>query len=63
MDTYVVQMHPWEKGFELHITGPFGFTGVTQSHGEDDAEQMARDYIALDREIPADSFAVTLHKV
>jgi predicted XRE-type DNA-binding protein len=48
----------WQNGWELHIEGPGGYQEVTQSHGLRSAERMARDYIALDLEIPEDSFEV-----
>lgn len=44
MTTYNVTAKRWRHGWELHIDG----VGVTQSHGLKGAEEMARDYIALD---------------
>ena len=41
---YEVVATRWEHGWELDIAG----VGVTQSHSLRDAENMARDYIALD---------------
>jgi hypothetical protein len=54
--TYKVRAKRWVRGWELHIDG----VGVTQSHGLRDAEMMVRDYIALDKEIPVDSFDVVI---
>ena len=54
--SYTVRAKRWEHGWELHIAG----VGVTQSHGLDDAEMMVRDYIALDLDVPADSFDVVI---
>lgn len=56
MKTYTVHAKPWERGWELHIDG----VGVTQSHTLDDAEPMARDYIALALDIPRYSFRVVV---
>lgn len=44
----------WSHGWELHIRG----VGVTQSRSLIDAEEMARDFIALDLDVPPDSFDV-----
>lgn len=52
--TYSVRARPWEHGWELHIDG----LGVTQSRTLRDAGMMARDYIALDLDVPEDSFDV-----
>ena len=52
--TYEVVARRWRRGWVLHIEG----VGVTQSHSLTDAEIMARDYIALDRDVPEDSFDV-----
>jgi hypothetical protein len=52
--TYSVRARPWEHGWELHIDG----LGVTQSDTLRDAGMMARDYIALDLDVPEDSFEV-----
>lgn len=54
MKTYSVRARPWEHGWELHIDG----LGVTQSRTLRDAGMMARDYIALDLDVPEDSFDV-----
>jgi hypothetical protein len=54
--SYRVRAKRWARGWELHIEG----VGVTQSHSLRDAEMMVRDYIALDREIPSDSFEVVI---
>ena len=56
MKTFHVTAKRWAHGWELHIDK----IGVTQSHGLADAEKMARDYIALDKGVPTDSFAVTI---
>lgn len=53
--TYSVLARHWEHGWELHIGDDLG---VTQSRTLQDADMMARDYIALDLDIPADSFGV-----
>lgn len=57
-ETYTVHAKRWENGWELHITGPNDYEGVSQSHGRRSAASMARDYIALDLEIAPDSFDV-----
>src|SRR5690242_16248094 len=54
--SYKVRAKRWARGWELHIDG----VGVTQSHSLRDAEMMVRDYIALDGEIPPDSFDVVI---
>ena len=54
--TYDVLAKRWRRGWELHITG----VGVTQSRSLADAETMARDYIALDLDVPEDSFDVRI---
>jgi predicted transcriptional regulator len=54
--SYTVAARRWRHGWELHIDG----VGVTQSHGLGDAEAMVRDYIALEFDVPEDSFAVTI---
>ena len=54
MKTYKVHAKRWARGWELHIDG----VGVTQSHGLADAAGMARSYIALIRNLAADSFNV-----
>jgi hypothetical protein len=54
--TYSVTARRWRHGWELHIDG----VGVTQSRGLGDAEAMVRDYIALEFDVPEDSFAVTI---
>jgi hypothetical protein len=50
--TYKVHAKRWARGWELHIDG----VGVTQSHGLADAAGMARSYIAMTRNVAADSF-------
>jgi len=52
--TYNVVAKRWRHGWELHIEG----LGVTQSRNLADAEAMARDYVALDLDVPEDSFDV-----
>jgi hypothetical protein len=52
--TYTVVAKRRRHGWELHIEG----LGVTQSRNLADAEAMARDYIALDLDVPDDSFDV-----
>jgi predicted XRE-type DNA-binding protein len=59
-DTYTVHAKRWQHGWELHIAGPNGYQGTSQSHGLKSAERMARDYIALDLEVPDDSFDVEI---
>jgi hypothetical protein len=54
--TYTVHAHRWARGWELHIDG----VGVTQSRKLNDAEKMARDYIALDTGTAPDSFNVEI---
>lgn len=51
---YKVIARSWQHGWELHVLG----VGVTQSHGVDDAEQMARDYITSSTGQPGTSFDV-----
>jgi predicted XRE-type DNA-binding protein len=57
-DTYTVRAQRWEHGWELHITGPEDYEGVSQSRGLKSAEAMARSYIGLDLEVSEDSFDV-----
>lgn len=57
--TYTVRAKRWQNGWELHIDGP-DYEGVTQSYGLKSAERMARDYIALDLEVPEDSFDIVI---
>ena len=54
--TYAVTAKRWKHGWELHIEG----VGVTQSKTLNDAEEMARDYIALDTGAPPGSFNVEI---
>lgn len=54
--TYKVTAKRWARGWELHIDG----VGVTQSHTLTGAEEMVRDYIALDKNVPSDSFNVEI---
>lgn len=53
---YTVGAKRWDKGWELHIEG----VGVAQSKTLNDAEAMARDFIALDTGAPPDSFGVEI---
>jgi DNA-directed RNA polymerase specialized sigma24 family protein len=53
---YQVTAKRWRRGWELHIDG----VGVTQSRTLLDAEEMVRDYIALDLDVQPDSFDVTI---
>jgi len=53
---YTAIARRWEHGLELHVNG----VGVTQSHGMDDAEAMARDYIALSTGADPGSFDVEI---
>lgn len=59
-ETYTVRAKRWQNGWELHISGPDGYEGVSQSHGRRSAASMARDYIALDLELPPASFEVNI---
>jgi hypothetical protein len=54
--SYAVTAKRWEHGWELHIDG----VGVTQSADLDGAEEMVRDYIALDLGLPANSYDVII---
>lgn len=54
--TYRVLARRWARGWELHIEG----LGVTQSRTLLDAEEMARDYIALDLDTDPGSFDVDI---
>jgi uncharacterized protein (DUF433 family) len=54
--TYTVYAKRWGNGCELHVNG----VGVTQSRGLDDAEAMARSYVATTTGVPAGSFAVAV---
>lgn len=54
--TYKVLARRWAKGWELHIQD----VGVAQSRTLTDAEEMVRDYIALDLGVEPDSFAVRI---
>ncbi len=54
--TYRVRALRWEKGWELHIDG----VGVTQARKLNEAEEMARDYIALELDVPEGSFAIEI---
>jgi DNA-binding CsgD family transcriptional regulator len=56
LTTYTVRAKRWRRGWELHIDG----IGVTQSRSLNEAEAMARDYIALDTGAAPDSFRVEI---
>ncbi|MDX6738188.1 hypothetical protein [Actinocorallia sp. A-T 12471] len=56
MRDYTVRALRWERGWELHIDG----VGVTQVHRLTEAEAAARDYIALELDVPADAFSVLI---
>ena len=56
MKTYTVHAKRWSGGWELHIDD----VGVTQSHGLADADRMARDYVSLVTDAPADSFELEI---
>jgi hypothetical protein len=59
-DAYSVHARRWDRGWELHIVGPNHYEGTTQARGLRSAESMARDFIALDLEVPEDSFDVKI---
>jgi hypothetical protein len=54
--TYTVHAKRWVRGWELHIDG----VGVTQCRTFTEAEDMARDYIALALGLEADAFDVVI---
>jgi len=54
MKTYEVHAKRWSRGWELYIDG----VGVTQSHGLADAAGMARSYIAMTKNVQADSLRI-----
>lgn len=54
--TYMVRVTPWDHGYELHVEG----VGVTQVTDLTEAEGTARDFISLERDVPADSFDLTI---
>lgn len=57
MTTYQVRAKHWKgRYWELHIDG----VGVTQAHGLSEAEAMARDYIRLMLDVPADTVDVEI---
>lgn len=56
---YHADLSRWTKGFMVTITGP-GYEAKTQTSFIDDAERMARDYIANDRNAPLNSFDVVM---
>jgi hypothetical protein len=58
-NTYHVDLSRWKKGFMVSITGP-GYEGVTQTSFVEDAEQMARHYVATDRNVPLNAFDVVM---
>ncbi|PSK97806.1 hypothetical protein CLV63_107199 [Murinocardiopsis flavida] len=56
MKTYQAHAKRWKHEGELHIDG----VGVTQAHRINEAEAMAREYVALDLAIPEGSFDVVV---
>lgn len=54
--TYTVRPKRWDHGYELHIEG----LGVTQADDLSEAEAVSRDFIALDLDVPEDSFDVEI---
>jgi hypothetical protein len=54
--TYTVRAKAWEHGYELGIEG----VGVTQAADMREADAMARDFIALELDVPADSFDLAI---
>jgi hypothetical protein len=54
--TYTVRARRWKRGWELHIEN----VGVTQSRTLNDAEAMAREYVALDTGADSASFCVEI---
>jgi hypothetical protein len=54
--TYEVRATRWARGWDLRILD----VGVTQSRSLRDGEAMARDYIALDRDVLPEAFEVTI---
>ncbi|GAA1457895.1 hypothetical protein NE857_20765 [Nocardiopsis exhalans] len=59
MTTYRVRVKRWERGWELHIDG----VGVTQARRLTEAEDMARDYIAMALDIDDDVFTVVIEGI
>ncbi len=59
MTTYRVTARRWERGWELHIEG----MGVTQCRRLTEAEEMVRDYLALDTGADPDSLDVVITPV
>jgi len=55
----MVRPKPWDHGYELHIEG----LGVTQADDRSEFEEVARDFIALDLDVPEDSFEVEIAPV
>ncbi len=53
---YNVRASRWAHGWELHTDG----VGVTQSRSLTEAEDMVRDYIALDLGVGPRSFDVAI---
>lgn len=61
MNTYTVHAKRWAHGWELHIEDADGAeVGVTQSRSMAGAEDMVRDYLALDLDAEPDSFDVVI---
>lgn len=59
-DIYNVEATRWPLGFNLNINGPDGYKGASQTNFIDDATHAARNHIATERGIPADSFEIRL---
>ncbi|TYK45112.1 hypothetical protein [Actinomadura decatromicini] len=54
--TYNVRLIPWEHGYEVHVD----CVGVTQASDRNDIEEMARDFVATEFDVPADSFDLAI---
>lgn len=59
MKTYQVHAKRWDRGWELHIDG----VGVTQARHLTEAEEMARDYIAMALGLDDDAFTVVMEDI
>lgn len=57
--TYTVRAKACEGLYELNIEG----VGVTQAPDMGEAEEMVRDYIALDLDVPPSSFDLVITEV
>lgn len=56
VSTYNVRAKRWARGWELHVDG----VGVTQAHRLASAEEMARSYIAMMRDVSPESIKVNI---